>query len=848
MNDIYIDANVSNSFAVSSDNSEFTYKLAEPLELPKGTQIAIQQSFINKKGITGGSIEIDEDIDELIEYIYYITEQAHFQPLAGDGSGTIDKRGNWCRSTLKIAPQSFACNFDLNAFNTNPLKNTWTADTGKVLYGELLADEDGGDGAHANGNDYWLDGSEGRGGLEFTDYGGNNMILPQVKWIVGADGDYYMNPVIKSLNIFIPRGVYGIGQLGQLIEDYFNGAVSVLVDGNGRKTIDRRTDMEKKMEDIFDTSLVNDNDVTKNKFDGGVFNSPTIDRVFIRNDRRFRTDGTNTFNLPQAVYAGKPVYEFSNIGMDGFTAMDCYNELLDYTQMNGLPYTHMDPNNNFKWSKIKDTDDMTASKFISTAQNDRRPFYYFTCPEDEGSLGNKPIPKPNPAKVGNGADSVLSLYGYNIHGYSDHNKALDGSGSRILSNQSLFTQMIGTTNFSFEYNTEKNGFEIKGLHQVCIAPSHSKAGIKNSSAGNNVINVKKVVGRSFRPFPVGSQISKFYQGDGTGAGGGDNAGFFNNHKNIQLIRNQLNTPETRLGGIMILNWAVNTSKNNRTSSAPTTTAMDLGKNFADYFNDENEARQNWTKTIWYKLGFDFDQIQNRDKFKKQTIYNKDYANNIYYSPKGNRDCGYTTDTLLDNTIIPTISTLNNPMFIPKSTILPAKSNAESVDFQIYGYGSVSRPWDVPTIKNAISNNNQFSNSLYNACSVISVSIADVGGITANRLPTLTSQSYYLITCDLLDNFKDNVKKGEPLALLGVVAKTNLSNQDFIVDKNDITQTLSQSKVINKIKFKILNPNLTHPILENSSSILLKLTKPNITPTSLLPPKEIKTIAQEVQTF
>lgn len=51
MNDIYIDANVNNSFNVNEDNSDFTYKLQEPLELPKGTQISIQQSFINKKAL-----------------------------------------------------------------------------------------------------------------------------------------------------------------------------------------------------------------------------------------------------------------------------------------------------------------------------------------------------------------------------------------------------------------------------------------------------------------------------------------------------------------------------------------------------------------------------------------------------------------------------------------------------------------------------------------------------------------------------------------------------------------------------------------------------------------------------
>ena len=64
----------------------------------------------------------------------------------------------------------------------------------------------------------------------------------------------------------------------------------------------------------------------------------------------------------------------------------------------------------------------------------------------------------------------------------------------------------------------------------------------------------------------------------------------------------------------------------------------------------------------------------------------------------------------------------------------------------------------------------------------------------------------------------------------------------------ILHRLSQSKVINKIRIKVLNPNLTMPILNDSSSILIKISKPNIIPTTLLPPKQIKTIAQEVQTF
>ena len=108
-------------------------------------------------------------------------------------------------------------------------------------------------------------------------------------------------------------------------------------------------------------------------------------------------------------------------------------------------------------------------------------------------------------------------------------------------------------------------------------------------------------------------------------------------------------------------------------------------------------------------------------------------------------------------------------------------------------------------------------------------------------------AYYLITTDLCDNYKDNVKKGDVLPLIGVVPKTSLSNQDFITAENQIVQILSQDKVINKFNIKILNPDLTAPTLEENSSIILKLTLPNITPLSLLEEDPTqKKVVEEIQ--
>ena len=123
-------------------------------------------------------------------------------------------------------------------------------------------------------------------------------------------------------------------------------------------------------------------------------------------------------------------------------------------------------------------------------------------------------------------------------------------------------------------------------------------------------------------------------------------------------------------------------------------------------------------------------------------------------------------------------------------------------------------------------------------------ISDVGGIVGARLPTLSTHPYYLITSDICDNYKDNVRKGDVLPLLGVVPKSSLSNQDFITSQNDIVQVLSQDKVLNKIHLKILNPDLTAPELDENSSVVLKIVVPNRTPSSLLPPPIQKQMAEK----
>ncbi len=202
--------------------------------------------------------------------------------------------------------------------------------------------------------------------------------------------------------------------------------------------------------------------------------------------------------------------------------------------------------------------------------------------------------------------------------------------------------------------------------------------------------------------------------------------------------------------------------------------------------------------------------------------------------------GFTTNTVLDNTICSTVSTLNNPY---RNT---AHANGQPLieGVQVYNLMNTSQ---TRLAADDTGTPNIYANSMYRAITTTPVAIQEVGGVVARNLPTLSQNGYFLVTSDILDNYKDNVKAGDVIPLLGVVAKSSLSNQDFIVAENQIVQQLSSSKVVNKVKITVLNPDLTAPELDPFSSVILKITVPNVTPAPLLPLKVQQQIQEENET-
>ena len=755
-NTIYVDCNRQNSSYNTTENNEWTYKLNTEMTLPKGTIVELQQSFINKKGINGGSIEIDEDIIDEITYVKYITEDPQFQPV-GD---YVNPMNSWFRSTLACSSNTFKGNF-ADDITPSSIPN-------EVLIGSYMGATPSNDVFNGQNKSPY-----------FTAFGGCSQILPLCKWQLRSGGgspEYYLMPKTTTVSYGIPKGVYGIGELGQLIEDQINGV---------------------RYYDVFNRKILNKDETTvrrglpysadKDLWDGQIYNKDIIEKVDVV-VRNIETED----DLPEASGA-------SGIGYDCFLNSFDYEIMMNYL-VNVNATTASYPNKGFDWNTMRGrpAEDAQRAEF----PNDRkiRPFYYLKENLDTG------VNSATPGARGTGhvADPGNTISEYWMYSYN----AMWGQ-----EHETTRQRLVGTADFTFTYDTEKNGFSINGLHNQKRSSSHDRMGGKISSAGQPVFNMKKI--------RRGAMID----------GGASEPDSIERDKVIGA----LNTPETRDMGVMILNWGKKTTDKMGTTMTSINNA-DCAR-FSDWFETRTDAINAWKTTIWYRLGFDYDQL------------NDSQGTNVIYNKAVVPDYGFTTNTPMTNDIIPTTSTLNNPLvFMQSGTQTPGKTKKDAPTggvqvegLQMFNVSNTAIPYSYLN-QDGTNHTGMYSNSLYMEAATVPVIVADVGGVVANRLPTLSKHPYYLITSDINDNYKDNVKKGDVLPLLGVVPKTSLSNQDFITADNQISQVISQDKVINKIHIKILNPDLTAPNLEENSSVLLKITMPNITPISLLPPK----VAQQIQ--
>ena len=287
-------------------------------------------------------------------------------------------------------------------------------------------------------------------------------------------------------------------------------------------------------------------------------------------------------------------------------------------------------------------------------------------------------------------------------------------------------------------------------------------------------------------------------------------------------------PKSRTGGVIIYNFAQATAlKYGDRPSVISDTIYNKHGSYDEFFTNKTQAKKIWkTKTIWGKLGFSYQQFNNENYFENIV----QYANPTFYKLRG-----ITSDTVLDTSTIPTISTLSNPADIAATdNFYPVQSLKAPQVYNNFDFNTprteLQRDWDAASggsgqMAMTGANPMSYSGSIHSFTTMVNV-VAKPTPLAAEDLPTLSKFGYYLITSDLVPTYKDIVSKGDPLGLLGVVAKTSLSSQDFIpLAQSDIVQVLNQNTNINNIRIKILNPDLTNPNLNENSSVILRIDVP-----------------------
>lgn len=483
---------------------------------------------------------------------------------------------------------------------------------------------------------------------------------------------------------------------------------------------------------------------------------------------------------------------------------------------------------------------------------------------------------------------------------------------------------VGTPDFKFQYSD--SSFTISGLHQSCRVPSRDAWGNAMTSEGESVAYLRRTdklstelntlanrtlltldadagYNKDLNPPTAANNLLAPYNPD-TGLPAHKKV-IYDGYLRVgeqegvkKTLINALNANQSRVGGVAVYNWAYNTAKKygdvnpdtfrqNTQYNTSTIWKADDGNEagglvydsnqtelwkFQDFFTTKKKALEAWNKTLWGRLGFSYNNLQNSDNWETTAYYDIpvskytdeapyfDFRTGMYLRPEDFKIYGKTTDGDIQIDVVPTISTTNisnesNTPFVsengvkpppPVSTYLKRTYDNHTVASPAYGallgetIITITPEYPLKSVNYLTTNQSnveQFTNSMYWNKAMYPI-LTQSKSIVASGLPKLSNAGYYIITSDIVDGYQDEVKQGQPLPLLGVVPISNLSNQDFISTKNDIIHTLNQSKNLNSVKIKVLNPNLTSPTLLENSSVLIRITTP------IPPPQNTPMIADQ----
>ena len=773
----YIDLNCGNAIERNKTNNRWKVK-TDDLNLPAGTTLQVQNSLINKQGITGQSIELLEDVSETIHFNYYTVDTSHMVPTASVNVG--DPKTTTEYKVLVDTSRRF-----------NPDKANPADDLGVI----------------------------NNGYFGFTE---NIMPLAGVlKTDAGAGEKNYLIPLVGKANIKIPKGTYTVTSLGDLITDQINRVKNPEVEGESGYEERRKNGVN----------------------NGTVANNTTLRFVQTLPNGWQENLGGDIPVLSRLYNGGGPPPGPGNTKFTQASLAD----------LNVLP-----------GNRALTVSDNVIPSIVGVTSTHMRDLFYNAKMDNFGNEGADtngtyenvfgPIP-PGSANVPNPKYGILFE--------ADNGGAIDAADGFQRYDLFQVGTQVGTSGLKFDYDADRSGFRFQYLHEPRRIPTHDKRGNQMSNAGQEAVFMKRLPGfyaQGKAPYENTSQFESVW--NVTYPYHIPSSAPPTNYTETQVTRlkNTLEAHMTRLSGILVFNWGFETATKlgdapdlvQGTPPRPTRTNANDFRSFGDFFTSEQKARVAWETTIWFRLGFTYDQLQDESKYQNQNFYG---TNETVY--------GMTTTAKVDTSLAPFVSTLFNdygktaPGTTPTNQFraLGDLSNAQCFNLNDVSIANVmynnnlaiklrdaSSGPDIPQQDKAAAVAS-YEGSDYEFASMVPATTSSAE-LLASNLPVLSQDGYMLVLSDIV-NQDDEAGKRSELGILDMIPKSSLSNQDFIADRNFITHKLSNPKSLNYINISVVNPDLTDIELQPNSTILLKITKPAEKPTVILAEASVEVATQGV---
>jgi len=246
------------------------------------------------------------------------------------------------------------------------------------------------------------------------------------------------------------------------------------------------------------------------------------------------------------------------------------------------------------------------------------------------------------------------------------------------------------------------------------------------------------------------------------------------------------------------------------------------KPYDEFFNTEVEAKVAWSKSLWARIGFDYDQIGNvSNKLESVFSFSNPFQPNeptVQRIDKVNKikHTGIITHNAYDNTFIPSSGGLGVANPYNKKAASASTSNPQSFGLRTCGLGV--------NLTTALTKG--FAQNRVNI-------LSNTQPISANSFPALNNGNNYLIIES--DIVKANAKdaKSNETTIVGIISKEN-ANNDTLFHNTPIPFIVTEPKLLSTIEVRIRNPDgtlVSDDIVGKNNGFIFQIEKP-IAPSSM----------------